>query len=137
MKLEGFFKKRRHVELAYFFGSYARGETGRLSDIDVGVYLSDALSKKEKRNEQLELIAELTTVLKSDRLDLVIMNATSPAINFEIIKANAPVFVRDRGLKVDVEQRIMCDYLDRKFHEERLNMALLKRVAREGLAHAA
>ncbi len=61
------------------------------------------------------------------------MNDASPAINFEIIKANRPVFIRDRDIKLDVEHRSMTRYLDRKFHEKRLNKAFLERVRARGL----
>ncbi len=134
MELKEFFQRKKFVELAYLFGSAAKGKHNKLSDIDIGVYLSENLSQKEKNQKRLELIAGLTTLLKSDKVDLVVMNGASAAVNFEIIKANAPIFVRNRELKLDVEQRIMSSYLDRKFHEERLNKAFLERVKARGLA---
>ncbi len=132
MQFYKFFGGKEYVELAYLFGSSAKGRDGKLSDIDIGVYFSDSLSKKDRHKRHLELIAGLTTLFKSDRIDLVIMNDASPVINFEIIKANRPVFVRDRGLKLDVEHRIMSRYLDRRFHEKRLNKAFLERVTTRG-----
>ncbi len=132
VQFDKFFSGKEYVELAYLFGSSARGGQGKLSDIDIGVYLSPNLPKKERHLKHLELIAGLTTLSKSDRIDLVIMNDASPAINFEIIKANKPVFVRDRDIKLDVEHRSMSRYLDRQFHEKRLNKAFLERVATKG-----
>lgn len=133
MELKEFFQGKKFVELAYLFGSAAKGKYRKLSDIDIGVYLSENLSQKGKNQKRLELIAGLTTLLKSDKVDLVVMNGASAAVNFEIIKANAPIFVRNRELKLDVEQRIMSSYLDRKFHEERLNKAFLEKVRIRGL----
>lgn len=134
MQLARFFSGKKHVELAYLFGSSAVGKNSKLSDVDIGVYLSDGLPKKERNQKRLELIAELTTLLKTDKIDLVIMNDASPAINFEIIRPNRPVFVTDQDLKIDVEQRIMSIYLDRRAHEKRLNDAFLKRALTRGLA---
>ena len=133
MQFDRFFSGKECVELAYLFGSSAKGRQGKLSDIDIGVYLSTNLPKKERHQKQLELIAGLTTLSKSDMIDLVIMNDASPAINFEIIKANKPIFVRDQDIKLDVEHRIMSRYLDRKFHEKRLNKAFLEKIATRGL----
>ncbi len=39
-----------------------------------------------------------------------------------------PLFVRNGGLKLDVEQYVMSRYLDRKYHEDFLNRELLKRI---------
>lgn len=73
-------------------------------------------------------------MLKSDRVDLVIMNRALPVLNFEVIKVNMPVYVRNRDFKLDVEQQIMSMYLDRKAHEDFLNRSFLKRVSEKGLS---
>ena len=123
-----YFKAQEYVELAYLFGSTAEGTEGPLSDIDIAVYLSGKLTKGERIDKRLELMGELATLLKTDHVDLVVMNDASPVINFEVIKPNVPLFVRNEDLKLDVEQRIMSRYLDRKYHEDFLNRELLKRI---------
>lgn len=80
----------------------------------------------EKIEKRLKLAAELAGFLRTDRVDLIIMNDAAPVINFEIMKPNVPVFVRDDDIKLDVEQKIMSSYLDRKHHEDFLNRAFLK-----------
>lgn len=132
--LEEFFKHLEYVELAYLFGSTARDDNGMLSDIDIAVHLKNSLSKHELNQKRLELISGLTTLLKSDRVDLVIMNHAPPVLNFEVIKVNMPVYVRDRDFKLDVEQQIMSRYLDRKHHEDFLNRSFLNRLAKKGLS---
>jgi len=131
--LEEFFKTQECVELAYLFGSAAKGEMGALSDIDIGVYLTDSMTRAQRNQKRLELIAKLTTLFKSNRIDLLIINDTPPVLNFEVILPIVPVFVRDHDLKLDVEQRIMSRYLDRKHHEDFLNRSFLKRVMEKGL----
>lgn len=126
--LPEFFKARGYVELAYLFGSTAEGTEGPLSDIDIAVYLSGKLTKGERIEKRLELMGELATFLKTDHVDLLVMNDAAPVINFEIIKPNVPLFVRNEDLKLDVEQRVMSRYLDRKYHEDFLNRELLKRI---------
>lgn len=61
-------------------------------------------------------------------VDLLVMNDASPVINFEVIRPNVPLFVRNEDLKLDVEQYVMSRYLDRKYHEDFLNRELLKRI---------
>ncbi|AKB81849.1 nucleotidyltransferase [Methanosarcina barkeri 3] len=126
--LSEFFSKKEYVELAYLFGSTAEGTEGPLSDIDIGVYLSSKLTKGERIEKRLELIGELSTLLKNDHVDLLVMNDAAPVINFEVIRPNVPLFVRNEDLKLDVEQYVMSRYLDRKYHEDFLNRELLKRI---------
>jgi uncharacterized protein len=131
-KLEEFFELQEDVELAYLFGSTAEDNRGPLSDIDVGVYLSGRLTKMERIEKRLKLAAELAGLLKTDNIDLIIMNDAAPVINFEIIKPNVPLFVRDDDIKLDIEQKIMSRYLDRKHHEDFLNRAFLNKIKEKG-----
>lgn len=126
-RLNEFFRKVDYVELAYLFGSHAKGKTGPLSDIDIGVYLSRSLSRKERFEKRLELTASLSTFLQTDKVDLVVMNDASPVLNFEIIEPNCLVFERDHALKLEVEPYIMSRYYDRKYHEDFLNREFVKR----------
>jgi predicted nucleotidyltransferase len=130
--LAEFFKQREFVELAYLFGSTAEESRGPFSDIDIGVYLSSRLTKNERIEKFLELTAELACFLKTDSIDLVLMNDSSPVINFEIIKSNVPVFIRDEDFKLDVEPKIMSLFLDRKYHEDLLNRFFLERIQEKG-----
>lgn len=120
-RLAEFFRSQEYVELAYLFGSKAEDHSGPLSDINIGVYLSSRLTNRERIEKRLELTAELANLLKTARIDFVVMNDSSPVINFEIIKPNMPVFIRDEDFKIGLEQEIMSRYLDRKYHENLLN----------------
>jgi uncharacterized protein len=131
-RLAEFFKSREYVELAYLFGSTAEENRGPLSDIDIGVYLSSKPTKGERIEKCLELTAELAGFLKTESVDLVVMNDSSAVINFEIIKSNIPVFIRDEDFKLDVEQKVMSLYLDRKYHENLLNRTFLERIEEKG-----
>lgn len=132
-KLMEFLSKQERVKLAYLFGSVARGEAGKLSDVDMAVLLDDSLNKKERFDLQLKLISDMTAILKTDGVDLVVMNDAPIALNYEIIKANHPVFVRDRGEKIDFEHGVLSSYLDRRYYEKRAASEFLKKVAEEGI----
>jgi predicted nucleotidyltransferase len=75
------------------------------------------------------LISELTSILKTDRIDLVIMNAAPISLNYEIIMANHPLLVRDEGNRIEFEHRIMSRYLDRRYYDKRWTAEFLKQVA--------
>jgi predicted nucleotidyltransferase len=105
--LREFFRNEEGVELAYLFGSVAQGKEGSLSDIDIDVHLCSGLTKVQRDRKRLELIAGLTTLTGSYRVDLLVLNDTPPVLSFEIIRPNVLVFERDSSLKVDVEHLIM------------------------------
>jgi predicted nucleotidyltransferase len=73
-ELTNFFRSIDSVNFAYLFGSIVRGDTNELSDVDIAVMLDESLSKKDMFNKELDLISELTCVLKSDKIDLVVLN---------------------------------------------------------------
>lgn len=60
-----------NVIFAYLFGSMARREQSRLSDIDIAVYLHEEC---DYASEKLNIIAHLSEKLGTDRFDLVILN---------------------------------------------------------------
>lgn len=128
-----FLSKQKHVKLAYLFGSVAEGKEGKLSDVDLAVFLDESLSKKERFNLQLKLMSELTGIMKTDKVDLVIMNDVSLSLNYEIIKANHPLVVGDEGKKIDFEHEILSRYLDRRYYEKRWAAEFLKNVAERGI----
>ena len=125
--------KQERVKLAYLFGSVARGKEGKLSDLDLAVFLDKSLSKKERFNLQIALISEISSILKTDNVDLVVMNDASLSLNYEIIKSNHPLFVRDKIQKIDLEHKILSRYLDRRYYEKRSADIFLRKVAKGGL----
>lgn len=131
--LKDFFSKQRHVKLAYLYGSAAKGKAGKLSDVDIAVLFDDSLSKKERFKLQLKLIGEIAALLKTDKVDLVDIDEAPLSLKFEIIKANCPVFVRNRMLKIDFEHEVMSRYLDRRYYEKRAASEYLKKVAVRGI----
>jgi len=129
-KVKEFLQKQGQVELAYLFGSVALQKAGKLSDVDMAIFLDESLDKKDRFKIKLRLISDLEDILKTGRLDLVIMNDAPVSLNFEIIKANYPLFIRDKDLKVDLEQYIMSRYLDRQYYDQRWADNLIKKTAK-------
>jgi predicted nucleotidyltransferase len=132
-RITDYLNKQERVKLAYLFGSVAEGREGKLSDVDMGVLLDESLNKKERFSLQLKSISELTSILKTDRIDLIVMNNAPIPLNYEIIKASHPLFVRDEGQKIDFEHRVLSCYLDRRYYDKRWAAEFLKKVAERGI----
>lgn len=130
-KLKEFFSGFENVILAYLFGSTVRGESNCLSDIDIAVLFNDTLLQKESFDLQLELISKLTEVLKTDNIDLVVLNDSPLLLTYNIIR-DGTILKSDEPLRVKFETKIMSRYLDERYHIERHAKESLKRIAKSG-----
>ncbi len=127
------FEPQKFIKLVYLFGSVSRGKEGKLSDIDLGILLDNSLNKRRVFDLQLELIGKITTILKTHHLDLIIMNDAPLSLNFEIIKANYPIYVRNETERIDFEHYILSRYLDRRYYEVRSMNEFFKNVIDQGI----
>lgn len=125
-------EREKRVKLAYLFGSAARGKTGELSDVDVAVYLDETLSSGSRFELQLRLVGELASVLKEDKVDLVVMNDAPAHLNYNII-GHGKLVKSDERVRVRVESRILSTYLDMKHFIDRHTKLGIERMAEKGL----
>lgn len=132
-KIVEFLSEQENIDLAYLFGSVAEGKEGLLSDVDLAVLLDESLGKKEMFDLQLRLISELTCILGTDKVDLIVMNGAPLSLNYEIIKANHPLLAKDEDKRIDFEHGVMSRYLDRRFYEKRWSAEFLKKVSKSGI----
>ena len=85
-KLSEFFSSVDSVTVAYLFGSTVRGEANGLSDIDIAVLFDETLTKKETFDLQLEVIGELGILLKTNDIDLVLLNESPLLLSYNVIR---------------------------------------------------
>ncbi len=131
-RLLEFMRGQEYIKLAYLFGSVAKGKEGKLSDVDIAVFLDESLSKKEIINLQLKVISELTSILKTDRVDLIVMNNAPLLLKYNIIRYGK-ILKDDKETKIKVESGILSDYLDMKYYIDRHTNLAIKRIAKVGL----
>ena len=131
-KVRELLNKQKYVKLAYLFGSVAEGKEGKLSDVDIAVFLDESLSKKERFDLQLKLISGLTGILKTDRIDLIVMNDAPLLLKYNIIK-HGKILKYNIETRVKVESRILSDYLDMKYYIDRHTDLAIERIAKKGL----
>lgn len=116
-----FLEKDKRVKFAYLFGSQARGQAGSFSDTDIAIYLDRRVKPGRYR---LKIMEALTKVLKTNDLDLVVLNQATPLLRHEIIKYGRPL-KDDALLRVPFEADALREYLD---------TAYLRQIQRSALA---
>jgi len=131
-RLLEFLSEQEHVKLAYLFGSVAEGKEGKLSDFDIAVFFDEFMSKKERFNLQLKLMSEMTSILRTDKVDITVMNDAPLLLNYNIIK-HGKILKDDIETKIRIESRILSDYLDMKYYIDRHTNLAIKRIAKMGL----
>lgn len=110
-KLSDIFELYPEIKLVYLFGSKATNNGGPLSDYDFAIYL-DEKDKKKMAKIKLELLNKISRVLKTDNIDVVILNTVeSPELKYNIIKEGRLIFEKE-PFKVLVEPKILTEYFD-------------------------
>jgi len=111
IKIQELFSKYPKIKLAYFFGSRANGKFNDNSDYDFAVYF-DKETEIKMFDIRIKLMAELATLLKNDKIDVVVLNQSEdPTLNFEIIQTGKLIYDKD-PFRVIVEPKILNEYFD-------------------------
>ncbi|MBU0530234.1 MAG: nucleotidyltransferase domain-containing protein [Nanoarchaeota archaeon] len=130
-RLRKLFSKHDFVRVAYIFGSAAEDRQGPLSDIDIAVFMDKGISERKVNERKMMLINEISSVLETDKFDLVVMNDAPLLMNYNIIK-NGKVLKSGRE-RILLETSLMSRYLDRKFYDDMYTRLSLARIAKEGI----
>jgi uncharacterized protein len=111
IKLKSIFDDYPEIKLVYLFGSMASGSGSPLSDYDFAFYL-DTKDNKRMHEIKFELFDRISRFLKTDKVDIVILNVTeSPELKYLIIKEGKLIFERE-PFKVIIEPYILNEYFD-------------------------
>ena len=116
------------IVAVYLFGSYARGEVGPLSDVDIGVLLRDQVHFEHYFDKQLDLMEKAAQVLRTDEVDLVILNQAPAPLAYRVIRERNVLFCRDERERILFETKAIDRYLDEKPMRALIYQALIKRI---------
>lgn len=122
-KLIQILKSHKEIKLMYLFGSRANGKVGPLSDYDFAVYF-DKLDIKQMFEAKIALQTQISRLLKTDNVDVVIINTTdAPELKYNIITKGKLIYVEE-PYKLLVEPKILNEYFD--FHDMLLRYKLTR-----------
>lgn len=124
---------RNKVVFAYLFGSQARGQAGSGSDVDIAVYLNEGLDKGERFDLRLRLIVDLSVILQTDGVGLVLLRDIPLFFQYRIVKEGKLIFCKDELQRIRFEFRMMSLFFNRQYYYRRHKRFLIAQVAREGI----
>lgn len=131
-QLEKLFKDYPIIS-AYLFGSAASGQMTPSSDIDIGLYFEKNTTKEQRAEIRLRLILETGKILKTSNVDLIIMNSSPVFLQFEIIRENNYLYIKDEFKRTVYEAKLTSQYLDQKYYQDRYTNTILQQIAKDGL----
>jgi hypothetical protein len=119
---------REGVVAAMLIGSQARGTAGPLSDVDIAVWHDPALDPSGRLHLQLELARVASEALRTDEVDIVMLNRAPPLLRHRAIRDAKRLVDRDPPQRVRFEARSLIDYLDTKPLRAERARGLRKRI---------
>lgn len=117
--------KEYPIELAYLFGSYAKGKQSRTSDIDIALLFKQNYEAREELLIRGRIIDQGERLLRK-KIDVVPLAKASPLLKYEIIRSG--VVLRDSPQRGTVESLALREYFDFRYYSEIYNQAMLNRI---------
>jgi len=122
------FSKYKEVDLAYLFGSRARGDFTEESDYDFAVLLSKNFKDPY---DLLKLIHDLAMALgvKDEKVNLIVLNDASLEMAYKVISEGVIIYERSVEKRVDFEVSTLKLYLDFKLVLDQMRESLIEEYA--------
>ena len=130
--LEEQIEKDTHVVALYAFGSLATGDLKPLSDLDFGILVSSKLGKQKRFDKHLDLIGKFNEVLRTDEVDLVMMNDAPMRFSHSIIKSGKLLYCSNKAELSDFIEKTIKLYLDFRFFRDAFDDTFLKGIGYSG-----
>lgn len=112
--LEGYMQSRSEVLFSYLYGSYAKGSANRLSDVDVAVFVEEKSLPDGLFDYKLKLVAELSLVLKTSSVEVIVLNEASSMLAHQVLKHGVLISSRNEKKRVEFISKAFNRYSDYK-----------------------
>ena len=116
IQIESYFTDRKDIAFAYLFGSLAENRATHLSDVDIAVYLIE----ERFADKRFEILGDLIDILRTDTLDLVILNTAPLSLKMKVIQARKILADNFPHIRHTFESAIMRTYFDFSKIENRI-----------------
>ena len=103
---------REEILEAYLFGSHARGKTRPDSDIDIAVYVDEALADEGHWGYRAELTTDLMVALGTNDVDVVVLNKAPILLYHRVLRDGIRLLSRDLRATTTRAGRALSYYFD-------------------------
>jgi len=113
--LTDLFMEDSNIIFAYLFGSLARDQRKPLSDVDLAIYVKDL-----KKLDYLSLFGEISETLRTDEVDLVILNSAAISLAGRIMQTRKVLIDKDPFLRHKYESQTLREFFDFSIKEKEI-----------------
>jgi predicted nucleotidyltransferase len=131
--IAAFFAGQADVVAAYLFGSAARGQADRLSDVDIAVLLDARLGAEESVERQLRIMGDLEAYANRE-VQVVVLNRAAPLLAYQAVRHGSLLYERSRAERIDFEVLTRRVYFDEKYWLDFHSQSLLRDIKEVGLS---
>lgn len=117
------------VQFAYLFGSAARGEAHRGSDVDVAVRLAGDAQPRPSIDLAADLAGRISSASGVPRVEVLVLNDAPLPVRGRAIRDGKVVFSRDEPERVAYVSLTLREFFDFEIHARALDAALLRETA--------
>ncbi|MDA2927140.1 nucleotidyltransferase domain-containing protein [Acidobacteria bacterium AH-259-G07] len=119
------------VRLAYLHGSFVTSDNpSDLSDLDLA-FVVKPRGKGDIGDLYLRLFRTCSQFFPDDRLDIAILDETSPEFRFKVIEKGKLIYCRSEQDRIHFEYAAVNDYQDTAFLRDEFHRIMVKAI-REG-----
>ena len=128
------------VAAAYLFGSRARGHVGAESDTDLAILVFPSEAESFSLQTELRIEAEISLLLKTDRVDVVILNRCPLPLAYKVIAEGKLLYEAEPIANMDFVEETLIRYFDfsptlQEFYQE-YDRSLREEFSRAGSGEA-
>jgi len=115
-KLKKYFEGRKDIAFAFLYGSQAKGNATKLSDVDIAVYFYPYKRHPVEFEERVfydgenEVWGDLERLLKRE-VELLVLNRVSASVAASAIRGK-PLAINDWGLYLDFMEVVTSEAID-------------------------
>jgi len=113
------------IDLAYLFGSVARNQYNKESDIDIAIKFKNKYSKMDEIFIRGEII-DIGKAYFERNVDIVSLDNAPISLKYEIIKDG--ILLIDCYERVSIESLIIREYFDFKYFSDIYDKEIIKRL---------
>lgn len=116
----------------YLFGSHAKGNPSKDSDIDTAVLLRKGVRRSVYADAALKYTCDLIRLLKFDHIDIMILNSAGPIARHQVYHHGKLIFCRDKKEALRFKDLSISEYLDFLPFRRRAEERMFKRLRQGG-----
>lgn len=105
-------EKEKNIQIAYLYGSFAKGTQRKGSDIDIGVVLKNPKLGEKDPYLESKLALKIEKALRNGNVEVRVLNNTSLRFLNQVLSYGKLVYSRNRKFTINFEMMARDNYFD-------------------------